>query len=109
MGVVVKKMRVKSKAQGLTEYSICLVIVIMTLMGMQLYVKRGLQGRLKSMVDEVTTNIAAPRQYEPYYVYRQVSRSAQSDTEETMSTGGKVRQDFGNCASSFIWFNTKDN
>jgi len=102
--LVAKKMRVKSKAQGLTEYSICLVIIVMTLMGMQLYVKRGLQGRLKDMVDETTRNVSAPRQYEPYYTYRQVSRTARSDTKETMSTGGKVRQDCGNSASSFIWF-----
>ncbi len=44
-------MLLKNKAQSLTEYSICLVAVLLAVMTINLYVKRGLQGRHKDAAD----------------------------------------------------------
>ncbi len=63
-----------SKAQTLAEYSILAVIIIAAVVGMQLYVKRGLQAKYKNVVDVTgncvsnIANTAYSSQYEPYYV-----------------------------------------
>ena len=66
----------KTRGQSLTEYAILLSVVAAVFIGMQLYVKRGLQGRIKGVVDTsdggllnlgITRN-QMPLQYEPYYL-----------------------------------------
>ncbi|MDP3042658.1 MAG: hypothetical protein Q8N62_08080 [Candidatus Omnitrophota bacterium] len=52
----------------MAEYSICLALVLAAVLGMQLYVKRGLQGRYRELVDHAAKQAASPKQYEPYYV-----------------------------------------
>lgn len=58
----------KNNAQGVAEYSVCLALVVAALFGMQVYVKRGLQGRYKQVVDHTAKSASSPRQYEPYYL-----------------------------------------
>lgn len=41
------------KAQSTLEYAILVVIIIGVLLAMQVYIKRGLQGRLKSSTDDI--------------------------------------------------------
>jgi hypothetical protein len=48
------------KAQSLAEYAIILAIIVAALLAMQLYFKRGLQGRIHDMANQVS-----PRQYIP--------------------------------------------
>lgn len=55
------------KAQSTSEYSICVVVIILAVVAMQMYVKRGLQGRYADVVDFTTTQAKAYHQYEPYY------------------------------------------
>lgn len=43
--------RYKQKAQTLSEYAIIIGVVAILLMTMQVYVKRGLQARVKDMTD----------------------------------------------------------
>lgn len=57
----------KSRAQSVSEYSICVVIIILAIITIQVYVKRGLQGRYADIVDFATAKAQAQRQYEPYY------------------------------------------
>jgi len=64
----------KRKGQNIAEYSILIALVIAAAVAMQVYVKRGIQGRVADAVDykpslnimgntmSMTTN-----QYEPYY------------------------------------------
>jgi hypothetical protein len=67
------------KAQTISEYSIFIVIALLAIVTMNVYVKRGLQGRYVDGADLITSqmskeiaksggNSAVPRQYEPYYV-----------------------------------------
>lgn len=44
----------KNKAQSLLEYSVLIIIVAAALVGMQGYLKRGLQGRMRSNADELS-------------------------------------------------------
>ena len=43
----------KSKGQTITEYAILLIVVIGSLLAIQVYIKRGVQGRLKSAADDI--------------------------------------------------------
>lgn len=57
----------RKSGQSLTEYSICLAVVLIALITMNFYVKRGLQGRYKDLADYTMAKAHALRQYEPYY------------------------------------------
>ncbi len=41
------------QGQSVLEYAILMVIVIAALLSLQVYIKRGIQGRLKSSADEI--------------------------------------------------------
>lgn len=43
----------KSNGQSTLEYAILIIIVIGALLSIQMYIKRGIQGRLKSSTDEI--------------------------------------------------------
>ena len=81
-------MYLKKKAQSLTELGVLLSLVIAATIGMQVYVKRGLQAKYKSAVDAAgdaltrtviddngtpddldddITKVYKLHQYEPYY------------------------------------------
>jgi uncharacterized protein (UPF0333 family) len=46
-------MRSQRRGQSLLEYSILLVIIIAAFIVMQIYIKRGFQGRWKTTIDEL--------------------------------------------------------
>jgi len=43
----------KIKAQSTVEYAILIIIIIGALLSIQVYIKRGVQGRLKSAADDI--------------------------------------------------------
>lgn len=45
--------RKRKKGQSTVEYAILIVIVIGALLSIQFYIKRGIQGRLKSATDDI--------------------------------------------------------
>lgn len=83
----------KHKGQSLSEYSLLIAIVLVTLIAMNVYVKRGLLGRYRDLVDFTARTATAQRQYEPYYVESQYTTTMQSETEEQLRLGGSVRKD----------------
>lgn len=42
------------KAQSVNEYAIVLAIVAAAIIGMQIYVKRGVQGRIRDLADQLS-------------------------------------------------------
>jgi Flp pilus assembly pilin Flp len=56
----------RKKAQSAVEYAIGVAAIILALVAMQAYVKRGLQGRYKDVVDSATKKVTE-RQFEPGY------------------------------------------
>jgi hypothetical protein len=60
-----------SRAQSVAEYGIGVGVIIIAVVAMQAYVKRGLQGRYRDVVDTVAAKVVtanvSQRQYEPYY------------------------------------------
>lgn len=75
--------RLNKRAQTTAEYAILIAIVVGALVGMQIYVRRGLQGRIRNVIDQGadlsvsevggSTGYTAAvnftgEQFEPYYL-----------------------------------------
>jgi hypothetical protein len=53
--------RLNRKAQSTLEYALIVAVVVGALLAMQIYIKRGLQGRYRSSVDNIGEQYAAGR------------------------------------------------
>ncbi len=84
------------RAQTTAEYAILIALVIGAVVAMQVYVKRGIQGRVKEVVDHtgVGGDVAGENftfsggQYEPYYLESNATTNQQTGSTENMLTGG---------------------
>ncbi|MDP3142571.1 MAG: hypothetical protein Q8N14_01305 [Candidatus Omnitrophota bacterium] len=76
---MLRRLNKRSKGQSTAEYAILIGLVIAAAVAMQIYVKRGLQGRVhdatilmtkETSISCSTTNdyIGNSHQYEPYYI-----------------------------------------
>ena len=87
-----------TRGQSVAEYAILVGVVIAAIIGMQLYVKRGLQAKSKAVVDDFAlaggkgaSGIASKQQYEPYYTAAGAITNETVNTElATGSAGGMV-------------------
>lgn len=79
------------KGQNTAEYAILIGLVIAAAIAMQTYVKRGLQGKVKKAVDNVSAGSQGTTvQYEPYYTqsnFETVTRQ-HAIQEKTVDGGG---------------------
>lgn len=92
----------KSKAQTTAEYAILIALVVGAAMAMQIYVKRGLQGRVKDVVDhtgsggvvgsDTDTLEFSASQYEPYYLTSEANTQQRTADAES-AEGGVVTRD----------------
>lgn len=48
----------RQKGQSTLEYAILIIIIIGALLSIQVYIKRGIQGRLKSAADDIGTQFS---------------------------------------------------
>lgn len=92
------------KAQTTAEYAVLIALVVGAVVAMQIYVKRGIQGRIKNVVDDVTlggaisgngSDILTGEQYEPYYVSSNATTAQSSNASENLQTGGSVNRTSG--------------
>ena len=84
------------RGQSVTEYAVVFSVVAAAVIGMQLFVKRGLQAKTKDVTDFYTnaggTGIAQTKQYEPYYTAdgQYNIKTENQPYEEEMTAGGKI-------------------
>ncbi|MFA5411599.1 MAG: hypothetical protein WC321_07085, partial [Candidatus Omnitrophota bacterium] len=92
----------KSKAQTAAEYAILIALVIGAAMAMQIYVKRGLQGRIKDVVDHTGSGgdvgganlTLGAGQYEPYYLTSEGTTTQETKRDiTTLKQGGGIGRD----------------
>ena len=84
------------KGQNIAEYSILIALVIAAAVAMQVYVKRGVQGRIADAVDHApdTGEVAgsaiqfSTKQYEPYYLDTAMDVSSDRTYNETLGNRG---------------------
>ena len=86
------------KGQNTAEYAILIALIIAAAVGMQTYVKRGLQGRVKEAVDHTGTaqevggaNLSfSGDQYEPYYAQSDTKVRSERAADEALAARGQV-------------------
>lgn len=71
----------KKKAQSTLEYAVLIIIVIGALLSIQVYIKRGVSGRLKSAADDIGEQYSSGNTN-----YTMVTRTS-SNTAETFKYG----------------------
>lgn len=85
--------KLNKKGQSTAEYAILIGLVIGAVVAMQIYFKRGMQGRVKDAVDYIDANsseVFKGGQYEPYYLSSE-SKTSQNASETTdLRAGGEV-------------------
>lgn len=99
-------MRSNQRGQSTAEYAILLAVVVAAVVGMQLYVKRGMQGKFRDAADAYTRIggeiggagsgtplIGTTAQYEPYYTAAgTVTVNSNQSEDSTMAVGGHVEK-----------------
>ena len=74
-------MLIKRGAQSTLEYALVIAVVVGALVAMQVYVKRGVQGRLKSAADDIG------EQYSPGNTTGTVAVTTTSSSSESLNSG----------------------
>lgn len=82
--------RLGRMGQSTAEYAIVFALVVAAAIAMQVYVKRGLQGRVKNVVDHTEGDIFTGEQYEPYYMASDFdpTRKVEGGHREVLEGGG---------------------
>lgn len=92
-------MRSNRKAQSTAEYAIVLGVVITALVAMQIYVKRGINAKVKNVTNHMTTQVGSGdlalkgtqlEQYEPYYAQSDYDVTQSTKATDSLKTGGAV-------------------
>jgi len=66
-----------SKAQSISEYAVLLAVIAGALLGMQVYLKRGIQGRVRDLADQISTRHYESKQTVSTYTTQQSGTTAQ--------------------------------
>ena len=103
------------KSQSVTEYAILLSVAIAAFAGMQVYVKRGLQARIKAGTDaaagagagkeikvgnDYSITFKELNQYEPYYLESRGETYQESVKQEHMGEGKITKEIVSDIAAS---------
>ena len=89
----------KNKGQIVAEYSILIGIIVAALIVMNIYIKRGMQARLKDAVDVQMATIGGisradtkfkTSQYEPGDLFVSMEKNTHIDENEAMAPGGAL-------------------
>ena len=86
------------KGQNTAEYAILIALIIAAAVGMQTYVKRGLQGRVQEATKHVGTSQDVGgvnlnftgNQYEPYYAESDTKVRSERTADEEMGNRGAI-------------------
>jgi len=86
-------------AQSTAEYAIIIAIVVGAIVAMQVFVKRGIQGRVRDVVDytggandQLAKDLFTGNQYEPYYSESNMDVQSNAQRTETRAAGGAVNK-----------------
>ena len=76
----------QKRGQSTLEYAVLIVVIIGALLTIQVYIKRGVQGRLKSAADDIGDQYSDGNTNSIKHVYRN------SSTQESFNAGNSVSQ-----------------
>jgi Flp pilus assembly pilin Flp len=75
--------------QSTTEYAVLIAVVVSALIGMQVYIKRGIQGKIRDLADQVSSAHYEAGRVDSFYTTTQSGKIVQQHTE----TGFKLYMD----------------
>ena len=86
------------KGQNTAEYAILIGVIVAAAIAMQIYIRRGMQARIKDAVDFTRTAdddagngfFGNQTQYEPYYYQSNFSTASEGTSSEELQQGGGV-------------------
>lgn len=88
------------KGQNTAEYAILIGVIVAAAIAMQIYIRRGMQARIKDSVDFTMTadddsgnGLFTQSQYEPYYSNTGFTTTQDSSQSEQLQIGGGVVKD----------------
>lgn len=88
------------RGQNTAEYAILIGVIVAAAIAMQIYIRRGMQARIKDAVDftrtaddDVGGNIFTNSQYEPYYASTNLETTQTGTTSEQLQLGGGLVKD----------------
>ncbi|MBU0504003.1 MAG: hypothetical protein ABH882_02075 [Candidatus Omnitrophota bacterium] len=89
------------KGQNTAEYAIVIGLVVAAAIAMQIYIKRGIQAKVKDGTDLMTSvtgdtgggTLASTGQYEPYYMSTNFDVTRGVASTDTVASGGGVTRD----------------
>lgn len=91
--------KLRKKAQTTAEYAILIGLVVAAVLAMQVYVKRGINAKVRDAVDIFTNlngtanvGLGTTRQYEPYYENSNTNQVANQVSSEGFQLGGAVNR-----------------
>ncbi len=76
-----KYLKRKKRGQSTLEYAVLIIIIIGALLSIQVYIKRGIQGRLKGAADDIGD------QFSPGFTNMKTVKATDSKTSETFLNG----------------------
>lgn len=83
-----KAKAIRDKAQGIMEYALLICIFVAAVVAMQVYLKRSIQGRLKSGADELSGGaFYSPGATNSNY---RITRRVTEDTNSSIEDGGAL-------------------
>ena len=88
-------LRLMRKGQSTAEYAIVIALVIGAAVAMQVYVKRGIQGKMKDATDynDPSATMLRTTQYEPdYATTTDMVSKRKAEERATTSKGGAVER-----------------
>lgn len=105
------------RGQNTAEYAILIGVIVAAAIAMQIYVRRGMQARIKDAVDYSMTNpesVFNTSQYEPYYTQSAYDTTSSSQSTESMAMGGEITRGItneftrrtGTVTQSNVWLDT---
>jgi uncharacterized protein (UPF0333 family) len=71
----------RKKGQSTLEYAILIIIVMAALLSIQVYIKRGIQGRMKQAADDIGD------QFSPQNTSVTITRRTQAVSNDTFAAG----------------------
>jgi len=88
-------LRITKKGQSTAEYAIVIGLVIAAAVAMQVYVKRGLQGKIKDATNLSLGSNFTTNRYEPYYASQNLTSTKDASMTSATATGGGVTRTIG--------------
>ena len=91
-------MKTARRAQSVSEYVICVLAIVMAAVAIQVYVRRGIQGRYVDLVQHTMSKVtessgSGKTQYEPYYTSEDFAVGKDTQIQENKQAMGTYIND----------------